>query len=167
MTHAADFQSMNYISEYAVCFDTSPAKECSDDWGMFQSPQSIKPPAPLPIDRPEWAGRRDSVDGMRSLLNLSSMLKKDKKDKSVRASVVELQPPPPPPTDTSQAMVPRSRPHTRSQTAPEDLICEAVKRIEQDQRGKKRRSMGAFLQTILLPSQSHHTMSNAAHCVAI
>lgn len=167
MTHGDDYQSMNYLSEYAVCFDTSPARENRNDWDFVQSPQSVKAPGSQLIDRPEWTSARgESLDGMRSFLNLSSMLKKDKKDKNVRASVVEVQAPPAA-TNDSEAVVPRSRPHTRSQTAPEDIICEAVERIEQDQRGKKRRSMGAFLQTILLPSQSHHTMSNASHCVAI
>ena len=166
--------SMNYISEYAVCFDTSPIRADENTDPLIASPKALSP-----SERPRWASRGDSNEGMRSFFNLPSMLKKERKEQP-RFTVEEVSAEPP-------AAVPRSRPHTRSKTAPEGLICEAVRRIEEQKqqqesyhqlqllqqqqqqplqaRAKKRRSMGALLQTILLPN--HYGTNASTHCVAI
>ena len=57
------------------------------------------------------------------------------------------------------------RPHTRSQTAPEELIYDAATRLQRAEKAKtakKRRSVGNLLQSLILPN---HSMS--MHQVAI
>ncbi|KAK5175699.1 uncharacterized protein LTR77_000838 [Saxophila tyrrhenica] len=156
-SHPHAEHSMSFVNEYCVSFDTGDHDRHDQ---IVESPQSLKP---LPIDRPEWAYHHSE----RSLLNLPLMLKRDKKDRT-RASVDEVPGPPQQQRDLS-GNAQRSRPHTRSQTAPDGLICEAVRRIEQGQSGKKRRSMGAFLQTMLLPGPGVNAGGGggSSHCVAI
>lgn len=136
---------MSFINEYCVSFDTTDSYPHID---MVESPQSLKPLA-YPVER--------------NIMSLPSMLRKDKKEK-VRAWVDEVAV-----RQTEEGSVPiiaaRSRPHTRSNTMPEGLIAEAAQRLDTSERGKKRRSFGAFLQTMLLPGHSANIASN--HCMAI
>lgn len=92
------------------------------------------------------------------MLNLSSVLKRDKKDKS-EARVDEIHDTYLDDDDDDPLF---RRPHTRSQTAPEGLICDAAARIKEQKKAKKRRSVGGLIQSLLLPN---HSMS--MHQVAI
>jgi hypothetical protein len=149
-------RSMGFVNEYTACFDTSEDTP-QDSFDLFDSASGMRP---LPIDCPGWAAPPDTN---RSLLNLPSLLRKDRKDKEKsRATVTEIRPPTPPPEHTIAP--PRTRPHTRSNTAPEGLICEAVRRIDAEDKRKKRKSFGALLQNLLIPNQ---TVEAHPHCVAI
>ncbi len=154
---SASDHSMSFVNEYCVSFDTCHSRPNGQQHvDIVESPHSLKP---LPIHNPDWA-----YPSERRLLDLPLMLKKDRKDR-VRASVVEISAPAPQVPSAPALRAPRMQPHTRSNTAPEGLICEAVRRIEREERGKKRRSMGALLQSMLLP---HHSVNAASsHCVAI
>ena len=129
-----------FENEYTISFDTCHARE-----EICYSPESIQRPKLSPLGRPSWS----AGEGMRSLLSLS-LPKRDKKDRTsvgleeIKDSLEDDDAPPP---------IYR-RPHTRSQTAPENLLREAAARLKKEEKAKKRRSFGGLLQTILLPNHS-------------
>lgn len=136
-----------FVNEYTISFDTCHVKETMRN----QAREPARPTA-APVQRPKLG----SSEGMRSLLNLSSMLKKDKKDRTqTGAEEIHF------PIDHDDDPIAR-RPHTRSQTAPEELICDAATRLNKAEKTKKRRTVSGLLQTLLLPN---HSMS--MHQVAI
>lgn len=139
-----------FLGEYTISFDTCHVKETIRH--QAQATERRERPTAAPVSRPKLG----SNEGMRSLLNLSSMLKKDRKDKP-QFRVEEIHAAPEEDDEYQHAR----RPHTRSQTAPEGLICDAVTRLKNEEK-KKRRSVGGLLQTLLLPN---HSMS--MHQVAI
>lgn len=143
---SASDHSMSFVNEYCVSFDTCHSRPNGEQHvDMVESPQSLRP---LPTHN----------------LSLPLIMKKDRMGR-VRESVDEFSAPAPQVPSAAPLRPPRPQPHTRSNTAPEGLICEAVRRIELEERGKKRRSMGALLQSMLMP---HHSVNNASsHCVAI
>ena len=136
-----------FMNEYTISFDTCQVKDSLRH--QANGTEQLRPP---PTERPRWAQN----EGMRSFLNLSSVLKRDKNDRS-EARVDEVHD-----TYIDEEDPLFRRPHTRSQTAPEGLICDAAMRIKQEKKAKKRRSVAGLLQTLLLPN---HSMS--MHQVAI
>jgi hypothetical protein len=139
-----------FVNEYTISFDTCHVKET-----IRHQAQAPARPTAAPVQRPKLG----SNEGMRSLLNLSSMLKKDKKDRT-HTAVEEIHVPIDHNYDDDDPIA--RRPHTRSHTAPEELICDAATRLNKAEKAKKRRSVGGLLQTLLLPN---HSMS--MHQVAI
>ena len=129
------------MSGYTNSFDTCQVKE-----QIGRQDDHVERPRPLPIQRPSWT----RSDGMRSLLNLPLMLKKDK----MSVEIEELKDP------WLDGEAPARRPHTRSHTAPEELISSAVSRTEK-QKAKKRRTFGGLFQTILSPNygMNHHALA--------
>lgn len=131
-----------FINEYCISFDTCHVKET-----MRHQAVSVKRPKQPPQDRP----RLGQNEGMRSFLTLPSAFKRDKKDRA-QARVEEIRP-----ADIDEEDDPAfRRPHTRSQTAPEELLCGAVDRLKREEKAKKRRSMGGMLSSLLLPNHGTH-----------
>ena len=128
-----------FVNEYTISFDTCPVKESIRHQANGIEQQRYPPP-----ERPRWAQN----EGTRSFLNLSSVLKRDKKDRS-EARVDEVHD-----THIDEEDALFRRPHTRSQTAPEGLICDAAMRILEQKKVKKRRSVGGVLQSLFLPNHS-------------
>ena len=146
-----------FVNEYTVSFDTCHVKET-----IRHQAQAPARPTAAPVQRPKLG----SNEGMRSLLNLSSMLKRDRKDRT-QAQVEEIHLPLYHDHDYDYDYdddddIMARRPHTRSQTAPEEIICDGATRLQKAEKVKKRKSVGSFLQTLLLPN---HSMS--MHQVAI
>ena len=143
-TGTDELESPGLLNEYTISFDTCRVKEevCRRD-------DYLERPRPQPMQRPSWARR----DGMRSLLNLPLILKKDKKEQPA-ADVQEIH------DEVLDNEEPAARrPHTRSQTVPDEMICRPVSNhTNKEEKIKKRRTVGDLLQTILLPkhSMSHH-----------
>lgn len=94
---------------------------------------------------------------MRSLLNLGTILRKEKKDRP-QFRMEEI----PDPIQEDEEDPYARRPHTRSQTAPEELICDAAIRLKKEDKTKKRRTVSNLLQSFIAPN---HSMS--MHNVAI
>lgn len=134
------------VNEYTISFDTCHVKE-----NIRNQPIQPERPTAAPIQRTKLG----SNEGMRSKLSLS-FLRKEKKDKS-QCHVEEI----PAPLYEDEEETYFRRPHTRSQTAPEELICDAATRLKEE-KARKRRTVGNMLSSFLVPN---HSMS--MHQVAI
>ena len=155
---------MGFVNEYTVSYDTCELREeygRLSDCSLRSNRQSH--------DRPLWVERsRSDITGLRnrSLLNVPSMLKKDKTQAKCEEVLAEL-----PALTESQGLSEtldytartRYRPaHVRQKSSPENMITDAVTKIKQEERAKKRQTILGFCQGIIMP---HHSMSY--HGVAI
>ena len=128
-----------FVNEYTISFDTCEVHGTI----QHQADGTTRPTSPT-VERPKWVQN----EGMRSLLNLASVLKKDKNQS--RAQVDEI--PEPITNDEDDPMT--RRPHTRSQTAPEGFFQDAATKPKKEKKAKKRRSVGGLLQSVFAPNHS-------------
>lgn len=139
-------ETSGFTNEYTISFDTCDVKR-----ELGRRDDYMERPRPQPNQRPSWV----RGEGMRSLLNLSQMIKKDKKEKSSQ-EVEEI-------NDSWQYDAPPPvRLHARSQTAPVTLTTGSKPATEVKEKPKKRRTLGGFIQAVLLPqnhSVSHHQLA--------
>ena len=128
------------VNEYTISFDT-----CQIHQNIKIEARQSEQLSAAPVQRP----RLGSKEGISSLLNLGTILRKEKKTPQLRVEEIYE------PEQGQEDDDPHTRrPHTRSQTAPEELISHATTRFKKEEEVRKRRTVGNLLQSLIAPNYS-------------